>query len=1343
LIGRAYRLHFVRNRLLQLCRTVSYIQRRWRLWLAYSIECKRRKSAAKIQVAFRCQQQRLRARALAFIAPQIQSLWRMRSGQRLWQHRRKLVISLQAIQRGCKARAILRKQFQAVVCIQSYRRFVCHRREMRQKMSSARKLHLAWISQLELREQRREWNAAVVIQRNARGYIARKIKNRRVLEERLSAWMRGRYCRVRYLKIRQAVCVLQKRCGAWRVRRRYHSSMQGSGRNKAHHKQWQQAKELRRKTTSAMLIQRLWRGHAARTKMSSRNAPLVKIQRTAKGWLHLRRIKRRRFAACFIQKNWRRCTVLRHFKAAKVLNVRLASAWKAHVAFWYQLSVRRQRMRQMSTVLHVILVKKRLKNQKHAAWRIQRAVRGHLARRYVHFMKYVALIPIQCFFRQRAAIELTSKLRMRAYRDQERGANERKLRQEKLRYSAATRIQACQRMRVTRRNYHNKKLWAGPRIQAFDRMIIEKAEYKETRDAVVVQQTCVKTFLLLKLESKHAAAACIQRGVRYFLAHKCTDRKHFNDWVEQVNATNAIQACWRRYIQRWRYMRQTVGAVRIQAAARMHLEKLLWKKRKRAALRIQASLVKLWLASRAVQDRRQRVHKLQALAVAGCLRQQTRRNLRKILAIQSAWRSALSRTDNEKQRYRSAVKIQAFLRCCYDKNVLYPKRRVALLRIQADARGWVVRKRRREQNAAARRIQHKVRLARFRYVMKLRKWLVCSLQRIARGRRIRVHTLAASERLKRMPARMRGHNYRLADWPQQNSAATVCQRVYRGRLSRKELVRLHKVAIILQATWRMYTAKRSLVQRVGVAKTTSATYRFFKHNVRVGVLQKVYLWAQEAHAVRGPVVERKRARQAATTLQRFGRGLNSRRQIWRMKKAIVRIQSLARGVKARILYRRYRKALLLMQAHCDAAYQRQTFPETRSKVILLQAFTKMCVTRAQYHELRAAQITIARAVRAGFGRQRAQRLVRDRLALRKDAKAVLQRARHTVVQQAVLRLQAFWRRWLTREDVKSWPGLVTKIATAWRRSKARMRYLAVSRAAATIVTFSFTWRHARRLQTQKRAVAVISAAWRAFCAAGLRERRQVAARTIRHAWRRACQRAAFQDICVGVLVKARIMRDNYQGQFAKVIQRSFRAWSRRQHARHLRTRRAAIRIQTFCRRLRATDHVECLRQHTPVRLFRLHSQKVELIQDAAGRLTHFRELQAKGDASTTPSPNSQVVRWMLNVHSLPQRQKRAIAAKISVFQSLSKWLYHMTCVTRIQRRWRGYRERQALQAQGRAAVCIQAFWRGKRDAHDTKQRLNHLVRFQCHIRGFIERLRAKRLNAAGTTGGSSDGYVNR
>merc|ERR1719262_429807 len=132
----------------------------------------------------------------------------------------------------------------------------------------------------------------------------------------------------------------------------------------------------------------------------------------------------------------------------------------------------------------VFLTKKLLAKQWVAAVRINKMVRGYLARKHVYIMRTVGPCAIQNFYRGLKAKEETEKRRYVAQVQEMKGANFREQRQERLQHAAATRLQAFVRMRMERRNFEKKIHWALPKIQALNRMIVVRRRWYHQQRAV-------------------------------------------------------------------------------------------------------------------------------------------------------------------------------------------------------------------------------------------------------------------------------------------------------------------------------------------------------------------------------------------------------------------------------------------------------------------------------------------------------------------------------------------------------------------------------------------------------------------------------------------------------------------------------------------------------------------------------------------------------------------------------------------------------------------------------------------------------------------------------------------
>merc|ERR1719162_741241 len=184
---------------------------------------------------------------------------------------------------------------------------------------------------------------------------------------------------------------------------------------------------------------------------------------------------------------------------------------------------------------------------------------------------------------------------------------------------------------------------------------------------------------------------------------------------------------------------------------------------------------------------------MQAMARRALARIQRFRQRESAIKIQAVWRAALTRSLILQRRHEAATKLQAYFRMQYQRKVLYARRRAAQTRIQSRARGFLVRKRKSDQDAAAARIQIRYRINKIMHRLDMTRWLVLALQKLWRGKSGRKNTARHRKNIRQRPALARG---KIARNKVKNMAlaAIVIQRVWRGRKGRSRLLLLNATA---------------------------------------------------------------------------------------------------------------------------------------------------------------------------------------------------------------------------------------------------------------------------------------------------------------------------------------------------------------------------------------------------------------------------------------------------------------------------------------------------------------------------------------------------------------------
>lgn len=1321
-LGAAIRGHLCRRRLQRRRLATRTIKLAWRRYLACCRYSRMARAATRIQTAFRMRRGREHYLAFRNVAARgIQSAWRRTVRRRRYKKKQRLALALQAAWRGRTARAVVEKQRQASVAIQCQWRQRQRQRRKRDQQLRASLIQARVLGVLARERIRKQRKAAEVIRRFARGFLARRSCQRRAAACRLSAWLLGRLHRMRFLRCHRAAVVLQKGCRRRLARRRYTVIRKIVDHMKAQHRLRRQAVAWRKCVAAANRIQRTWRGVADRMIVSRQHVAATSLQRVARGWLALRIHLMRQRAATKIQAHWRGRLLIGLLKRKRLLQRALAGKIRCYVALTKEYLVLRQHAGKIYNVARTWLAKRQIHKADCAALEIQRVVRGHLARRYVAFIRDVAPLPIQCFIRRINARILTERKRMQAHLGELRGSHDRALRKERQRFAAATRIQACQRMRVDRRNYLSALRRALPKIQAMNRMVIDRAEYRLQRAAVVTMQKNVRAFCLQKLPMQHKAASVIQLNWRFHNIRKSNANHQFNDFILLERKARLIQASWRRYKTRWHYMRSLVGAVRIQAVMRMYLTRKRWKQQRTAVLQIQASLLKPFLARQRVWFRMQTLLLIQAMAKSGVQRIRRRLRLRSAIRIQAAWRSALCKRLVEKRQHHAAVRIQASMRMCFHRGIVYPRRRAALRNIQAHVRGFLIRKRMRERHAFALKIQQKVRLARFRRVMNIKRWLVRALQRIARARLSRRKLAVYVRTLQRMPARVAAHRWRHNIFKEKVKTVMAIQRIFRGRRVRRAVALRRRAAIMIQTNWRGFTARRWKPLRLQAIWRIKEFVRLWRRKREAEAHRVMYLKALDAQATRGPMLDRQRAVEAAATMQRFARGMLGRRRIWRMLEAATRIQTMARRRFRRGVVAKRWRALHRIQADLDGSYQRANLPPYKAKVLFIQSRLKGWLARRNFLRYRRAQLQIARACRGYFARRRHAEMQKEALLLTRSLRAAIAAMRHRRKRWAAMKIQAAWRGWLARDELKEWPRLATKIETAWRRFRERRRFLAKRRLSDLLFRAWIVRAQARQRKSKIAAVTTIAAAWRRCSVNMYVARLYRAAVVIQRMWRHERLVREYQDLVVEALAPASRMRHEYRAAHATIIQRGFRRWRARRFKSIVKTSRTFTALQARFRQRKAVQEVEALKARLPIRVSRMLSCQATLERDKRGRLTRYRLLQNNEE----PEPGK-LVRPIVNTRILLQRSSHALSKLIRPLHNFAKWKYELWCKLAVQRVMRGFVHRQRLRRQRKAAIKIQACWRRRKAAKVAAHLTNAVQKIQAVLAGAIDRRRLRR-----------------
>ncbi|KAG5442032.1 hypothetical protein CSKR_111689 [Clonorchis sinensis] len=248
-------------------------------------------------------------------AIRIQSFWRTCLFRRQLAAKRCAAVRIQALWRGILARRNYVSTYQAVVIVQAYIRGFLARRRVAQLRRTA----------VQLR-------AATVIQAFWRGFVVRrKFSSQRVAASQIQQWWRGRIAHQRFVRIYQAVVILQVACRSYLARCRCQQlRLQAISRWELAARTLQHAWRSYRcrqhcivEHEAAKRIQHWWRGRLTRIQWRETIRVVLWIQRK---WRHI--LFRRHEAACLIQRCWRTHGLRRYLHRRRIAATVIQSCWK-------------------------------------------------------------------------------------------------------------------------------------------------------------------------------------------------------------------------------------------------------------------------------------------------------------------------------------------------------------------------------------------------------------------------------------------------------------------------------------------------------------------------------------------------------------------------------------------------------------------------------------------------------------------------------------------------------------------------------------------------------------------------------------------------------------------------------------------------------------------------------------------------------------------------------------------------------------------------------------------------------------------------------------------------------
>ncbi|XP_047192689.1 abnormal spindle-like microcephaly-associated protein isoform X2 [Scophthalmus maximus] len=1038
-----------------------------------------------------------------------------------------------------------------------------------------------------------------------------------------------------------------------------------------------------RRSRAAVVIQSLWRGHAARN--------MLRLQEDA------RRRALQHEAATVIQAQWRMFSATRAYQRLTYYAIVVQAQWRMRRAaaaygrtYWAATVLqkrsrasalaRRDRQRYLSLRAAVVKLQRgyrRWKGRKsekenHAATVIQAAFKTWYEGRRAE--RRSAAVRIQSWYRTRSCLRRYGEIKRSAILIQARyrgHAQRRSFEALKLRLRSAVVIQSAFRGHAVRKQVATARC-AAVVIQRWFRATakrdVQRRAFVRMRCAAVTVQAAYRGKVAREfLARRHKAASVIQAAFRRCAARRrylalrraavviqqkyratVLARETTGDFQALRSSALVIQAHWRGRADRKRMETRHKCAALIQAHYRRHRAQAEYRSQKAAAEVIQRQF-RAYVAGRETREAYLSARAACVALQAGFRGMRVRKELEEkrqaATVIQSSVRMLLSR-----KRYvllqSASIVIQSRYRALLlgrTQRTEYRVLRQAAVKIQAAYRACRVRADLRRRHSAARAIQAQFRMYRTRMAYLATKCAAIIIQERYRAKRLRDKEWRRYMSMK--------------------SAAVVIQAAYRGHMARGEVAEMHRAATIIQ---RKFLAMRD-------------RNRFVAMKAAAWVCQQRYRAVTLARRDRLDYLSKRRA---AVGLQAAFRGFEVRRQ-WRIQRtAAVAIQSHFRKYRQRVYYTRLRWAANVLQARYRANKETRremhTLRAKRNAAVFLQAAFRGMKCRRVVKQSHQAASVIQRAYRARCERRHYLTLVVTvQRRYRATVAAKEQMQKYQQMQRAALVLQAAYRGQKVRREVTRRLRAATVIQSMFRKHREEVKFQAM-RLSAVIIQRHYRSRVLQRqererfLQLRQSAV-VLQAAFR-----GHHVRSDIA----------EMHRAA-------TVLQANFKRHRQQSAFRRrrwaacVFQQRFRAQRQRdtEIKDYQEVRKAAIVLQAAYRGMKSRRNVK--QSH----------QAASVIQRS------YRALCERRNYLTLKS----------SVLTVQRRYRATVAAKVQRTQ----YLELRSAAIVLQAAYRGQKVRREVAHWHRAATVIQSMFRKHREEVKFQAMRLSAVIIQRHYRSLV------------------------
>ncbi|EPY76299.1 asp (abnormal spindle)-like, microcephaly associated-like protein [Camelus ferus] len=936
------------------------------------------------------------------------------------------------------------------------------------------------------------------------------------------------------------------------------------------------------------------------------------------------------------------------FLCARLLDLRketraarlIQTAWRKH-------KLREDRKRHQAR-FRSFQAQKLYKRKKEAILTLQKHCRAHLrgkAERASYLQKRAAALRLQAALRGMQARRLRRQVR------------------------AARVLQSYWRMRRDRLQFLNLKK-AVIRLQAHVRKRQQLQKYRRMKKAALVIQAHLRAYIsakkaLVSYQRTRSAVIVLQSAYRGMRARK--------EFIHIRTSIIKIQSYYRAYISRKKFLRLKHATVKLQSVVKMKQTRKQYLHLRAAALKREecerVSCIKLQAFVRGYLVRKQvRLQRKAAVSLQSYFRMRNRRQsylgIRKAaVVIQThyrAYKAQVSQRRDFLRVKRAVTRLQAAYRgykaryrayrAGRTQRHWYLKTRAAVVILQSAYRGVRVRREMKERHKAAATVQ-----ARYRAHLTKKKYATCRASAVTIQRWYRDTKIAHRQR---------------QDYLNLRKAAVTVQAVHRGVRVRRQIQRMHAAATFIKAVFKMHQSQLRYREMRTAAVVIQVRYRAH-HQAKtqraeyLTILKAVILIQASFRGGRVRQTLRK-MQTAATLIQSHFRRHRQQTYFNKLKKVTKTVQQKYRAARERNVqlqrYNRLRLAVICIQAAFRGMRARRHLREMHSAAALIQRRFRTLMMRRSFLSLRKTAVWIQRKYRANacakHHLQQFRRLQQAAIKIQSSYRRWLVRKKIQEVHRAATVIQAAFRTLRTRATFQTWKRasiLIQRRYRAYRAAKLQRELYVRQRRSAVVLQAAYRGMRARQLlRAEHRAAVIIQSTYRMHRQYSFYQKLQWATKLIQEKYRAnkkkalqhnalkaaACVQADFQDTIAGKQIQ------EWQLQAAITVQKHFKAFKVRKHYLHFRAK--VIFVQRRYRALSAvrTQAAVCIQSHYRGFKARAGIQRMHL---AATRIqSSYRMHRAKADYQARRTAIVVIQNYYRSYVKVKMERKRFLAVQRSV-----------------------------------------------------------------------------------------------